>query len=342
MTRRTSIAVGWTVALLIVAPFAAVWIVSGHKASPAPPGGPSASASPAQTKKSLAYPRVNRPCQGKVAEPFTGIATSGSFAANVASFRQATGAHLRVVEFYNPFPGPFDRGEAQQAVALHAIPLIQLNPRRISMSQLAAGAYDSDIRFYAQQVRSFGCKVMLSFGHEMNGWWYPWGLPFTTPKVFKAAWRHLHKVFADEHVHNVIWSWDPTHQYSASKSGRRAYPAGMWFPGNKYVDWIGIDGYLGAGQTFNDVFGHQLRDLRKLTSKPIYLAETGVGDGHAAGRQVANLFAGILRWHLAGLVWFDLNRKNSWSVEGKPAKDRAFRQALRRIRQAAAVGATQT
>ncbi len=336
MRRRTSIAVGWAVAVLAIAPFAGAWVASnGSAPASVRPGSLSPSPS-SSTKKPLAYPRVNKPCQGKIAEPFTGVATSGNFAANVASFRHYTGAHLRVVEFYNPFPGPFQRAEADQAVALHALPLIQLNPRRISMAELAAGAYDGDIRAYAEQVRTFGCKVMLSFGHEMNGWWYTWGLPTTTPKVFKAAWRHLHDVFAAEHVHNVIWSWDPTHQYSLSKGGGRAYPASTWFPGNKYVDWIGIDGYVGGGQTFDDVFRYQLRDLRRVTRKPIYLAETGVGDGSAVARQVANLFAGIVHWHLAGLVWFDLNRKNSWSVEGKPAKDRALRRAERRLSQTAA------
>jgi mannan endo-1,4-beta-mannosidase len=334
MKRRTSIVVGWTVAVLAVGPFIGLWIASGNPGS-ATVRHDSPSPSPSHTKEARAYPRVNKPCQGKVPEPFTGIATNGDIAANAASFRRDTGAHLRIVEFYDPFPGVFQRGEAEEAMALHALPLIQLNPRRISMAELAAGAYDSDIRAYAEQVRAFGCKVVLSFGHEMNGWWYPWGLPDTTPKVFKAAWRHLHTVFAEEHAHNVIWSWDPTHQHSKSKSGKRAYPAGMWFPGNKYVDWIGIDGYLGAGQTFKDVFGYQLRDLRKMTSKPIYLAETGVGDGPAASRQVTNLFTGIVRWHLLGLVWFDLNRKNSWSVQGQPAKDRAFRRALKRIEKAA-------
>ena len=56
-----------------------------------------------------------------------------------------------------------------------------------------------------------------------------------------------------------------------------------------------------------------------------------MGDGSHAARQVANLFAGIRQWHLIGLVWFDLNRKNSWTVEGKPAKDAAFRKAIARF-----------
>jgi hypothetical protein len=129
----------------------------------------------------------------------------------------------------------------------------------------------------------------------------------------------------------VIWSWDPTHQYSQYKPGETAYPAGEWYPGNKYVDWIGIDGYVGGGQTFRDVFGYQLRDIRRLTSKPIYLAETGVGDGAQESRQVTNLFAGVRQWHLIGLIWFDLNRKNSWSLEGKPVKDAAFRRGVARF-----------
>ncbi len=72
-----------------------------------------------------------------------------------------------------------------------------------------------------------------------------------------------------------------------------AYPASMWYPGNKYVDWIGIDGYVGTGQNFNQVFRYQLRDIRRLTRRPIYLAETGVGDGAHEVAQIRNLFAGI-------------------------------------------------
>jgi len=297
---------------------------ASHRITPAP-------VSKSPKPRLSPYQHVNAPCKGKIPEPFAGIATNGRFASSVASFQHFTGAHLRLVEFYNPFPGPFQSGEAQQIESLGALPLIQLNPRRISMVQLAAGAYDSYIRSYARAVKAFRCYVVLSFGHEMNGWWYPWGLPWTRPSAFIAAWRHFHDVFAAERVRNVIWSWDPTHQHSQSRSGRKAYPASMWYPGNRYVDWIGFDGYVGSGQDFNQVFRYPLRDIRRLTGKPIYLAETGVGDGAHEVAQVANLFAGIWHWHLAGLVWFDLNRKNSWSLDGKPTKDAAYRKAVARF-----------
>jgi mannan endo-1,4-beta-mannosidase len=277
------------------------------------------------------YPRVNRPCKGQIPEPFAGIATSGDFGAKVAGFRRYAGSHLRLVEFYNRFPGPFQSSAAQQVVNMHELPLIQLDPRQISLAKLAAGAYDSSIRSYAREVKAFGCHVVLSFGHEMNGWWYPWGLPGTTPRAFKAAWRHFFGIFAAEHVTNVIRSWDPSHEHVHYRSGKVAWPASMWFPGNKYIDWVGIDGYLTPGHSFDNVLRFQLRNIRRVTHKPIYLAETGVADSAIQARQIAGLFKGIWRWHLAGLVWFDQDRRAAWSLGGKPRKDAAFRRAVARF-----------
>ena len=271
-------------------------------------------------------------CLGAIPENFTGIAVKKQIPIIVPQFQKNTSTPVKVVEVYNPFPGSkFNAAEADQAIRLGALPLIQLNPRTVTMAQIASGAEDRYIKSYALAVKKFRCDVVLSLGHEMNGWWYHWGLPWTQPATFIAAWRHVHGIFATAGATNVIWSWDPTHQYSQYRPGEVATPASEWYPGNKYVNWIGFDGYIGGGQTFKDIFSYQLRGIRRLTRKPIYLAETGVGDGSHAARQVANLFAGIRRWHLIGLVWFDLNRKNSWTVEGKPAKDAAFRRAIARF-----------
>ena len=51
--------------------------------------------------------------------------------------------------------------------------------------------------------------IALSFGHEMNGNWYPWGTAQTTAAEFVAAWRHIHDVFARAGATNVIWVWNP-------------------------------------------------------------------------------------------------------------------------------------
>jgi mannan endo-1,4-beta-mannosidase len=272
-------------------------------------------------------------CSGKIPMPFAGIAVNNAIGQRVTAFHQMTGARIRVVEFYNPFPGPFQAYEAQQATKLGALPLIQLNPRKITMSDVVAGRYDADIKRYATQVKAFGCHILLSFGHEMNGWWYPWGRPWTQPSVFIAAWRHIHDIFAAEGAENVIWSWDPSHQYAEFKAGKAASLASEWYPGDRYVDWVGLDGYLNPGQNFKEVFSHQLASIASVAgSKPVYLAETGVAPNIHEIRQMDDLFAGISRNHIAGLIWFDQNAKQKWRLQGRPTAVAEYRKLVARYR----------
>jgi mannan endo-1,4-beta-mannosidase len=324
----------------LATPFAAAMLVGGvlvathHTTIPAlttsaASSGPS-QAAPSQTAPSPAVGPA--PCErAGLREPFAGIAINPNITRHVQAFQRATGAHIQLVEFYNPFTSPFRRWEAQQATALGALPLIQLNPRNISLKRIAAGQYDQRIRQYADAVRAFRCRVALSFGHEMNGWWYTWGLPWTKPSTFIAAWRHIHDIFASEHASNVIWSWDPSHLYQhyAHKS---ASLASEWYPGDAYVDWIGLDGYLRTGTTFGGIFGRQLRNIRSMTSKPVYIAETGVASGPGQAAQITGLFAAARKFRLTGLVWFDLDGKKPWRLEGRPAGLAAYRKAVAAFR----------
>ncbi len=312
-------------------PFAAATMIGGilvatHHTTVPPLTPQATSPGPSQSTASV-------PCErAGLREPFAGIAINPAITPHVKAFQRATGTHIQVVEFYNPFTRPFQRQEAQQATAADALPLVQLNPRNVLLARIAAGRYDEQIRRYADAVRTFRCRVVISFGHEMNGWWYTWGLPWTRPATFIAAWRRIHDVFAGEHAMNVIWSWDPSHLYQhyAHKS---ASLASEWYPGNAYVDWIGLDGYLRtSGQTFKDVFGRQLRNVRSVTGKPVYIAETGVASGPSQASQIAGLFAAVKKYRLAGLVWFDLDGTQPWRLEGRPAGLAAYRKAVAALR----------
>ena len=218
----------------------------------------------------------------------------------------------------------FQQHEAGQAVSLGALPLIQLNPRNAPLTRIAAGHYDAYLRQYASAVRRFGCQIALSFGHEMNGSWYPWGRPATSPATFIAAWRHIHRIFTTEHASNVIWAWDPDH--GGSKASK-------WWPGTAYVDWIGLDGYLRPGQTFRLIFRKQLADIRSFTSKPVFIAETAVAPGSDQATQISSLFAAVRKHQLAGLTWFDVNAKEPWRLEGNRAALAAFHKAASAMRQ---------
>jgi hypothetical protein len=158
----------------------------------------------------------------------------------------------------------------------------------------------------------------------MNGSWYSWGRPRTSPATFIAAWRHIFRIFAAEHVRNVTWSWDPDHVWQPDHGGSWA---SEWWPGAAYVNWVGIDGYQRPGETFNSIFRRQLANIRSVTSKPVYIAETGVQPSASEASQISGLFTAVRRYRLAGLVWFDINRKEQWKLEGNPTGLAAFHSA---------------
>jgi Glycosyl hydrolase family 26 len=52
----------------------------------------------------------------------------------------------------------------------------------------------------------------------MNGNWFPWGRGRITPRVYKAAWRHLVRIFRAEGADNVKWVWTPNVSITAAVS----------------------------------------------------------------------------------------------------------------------------
>jgi mannan endo-1,4-beta-mannosidase len=283
-------------------------------------GGGAGSPAPGKSKDPRGKSHKRAPA---LPQNFVGIAVSRDIAGSVRSFTRTTGVHPALVELYSEFGAGFPQLQAHRVIGSNSIPLIQWNPRHAPLGQIASGAYDRYVRHFAAAVKAFGHHIVLSFAHEMNGTWYPWGRPDATPAQFKAAWRRIHTIFARRHVTNVTWSWDPSHGGS---------PASQWWPGSRYVDWIGIDGYLRPGQTFRYIFHRQLSIIRRVTRRPVFIAETAVAPSAGQARQVAALFGGVASNHLMGFVWFDVNRLKAWRLEGRPAADRAFRKLAARMR----------
>ena len=250
---------------------------------------------------------------------FVGVAVKGGIASGVRSFSQATGARIAMVEIYDPFGAAFPGLALRQVASTGATPLLQWNPRSSPLDKIATGGYDAYLRDWATSVKQFGRPVVLSFGHEMNGTWNPWGAGHVSATTFVAAWRRIHNVFTRAGVHNVTWSWDPSHV---------GYLPAPWWPGRRYVDRIGIDGYLRPGNTFAKIFAYRLANIRSFTSKPIYIAETAVAPSSDQARQIIALFNGVQQYHLSGFVWFNIDHLEAWHLEGRTAAVRAFRDAV--------------
>lgn len=246
----------------------------------------------------------------------------------VERFAAAVGCRPDIVLAYSAWLEPFETGFARALQAHGAEALIQIEPGDADLTAITSGRYDAYLRSYAAQIRQFGHPVILSFAPEANGNWYPWGWTRSSPAAWVAAWRHVVTVFRQRQASNVTWLWTVNEGYAGSG------PLRDYWPGAGYVSWAGIDGYyLHRSDTFARVFGATITSIRKLTRKPVLIAETAAGPAAGQARIIPGLFAGIRRRHLLGLVWFDQAQHagihhQDWRLEGHPAAIAAFRREL--------------
>jgi Glycosyl hydrolase family 26 len=235
--------------------------------------------------------------------------------AGVRSFTSTTGVEPDVDMYYSGWPEPFQASFAKTAARHGAVPLIQINPY-VSLAAIASGEYDGYLSTYAAAVRSYGGPVIVGFGHEMNGYWYPWSYRHSSPAAFVAAWRHIVTLFRTVGAENVTWLW--TVNIIDTQGGIPA--PGPWWPGSLYVNWVGIDGYYAkSSMTFASLFGPTIVAVRTLTSDPILIGETAAAPAAGQPAKIADLFAGVRTYGLLGFIWFDAIGAQDWRLTGLAA-----------------------
>jgi hypothetical protein len=250
----------------------------------------------------------------------------------IAGFARAAGRQPNLAGYFSGWAQPFATTFARRLRTHRVIPFVQIDPTFASVSAIAAGSYDDYLRTYADSVRKFGHAVVIGFGHEMNAPWYSWGYGHVSPATFVAAWRHIVTVFSGQGAQNVTWLW------TVNADRPNTGPVGSWWPGARYVTWVGIDGYYyGPSDSFDSVFGRTIEEIRAFTGRPILLSETAVGPHAGQFVKIGNLFAGMSKYRTLGLVWFDKAQHGSileqdWRIEDNPAAEASFRLGMSALR----------
>jgi mannan endo-1,4-beta-mannosidase len=264
---------------------------------------------------------------------YLGVYVSGSPSGYppIAQFAAAAGRDPNLVGYYNGWAETFD---TKFAVMLHShgmTPFVQIDPTDASVASIAAGDYDGYLQAYADAVADYGHPVVIGFGHEMNAPWYTWGYHHVAPATFIAAWRHIVTVFRQEGADNVTWLW--TVEADGPSTGRIA----SWWPGQKYVTWVGIDGfYTRPGDTFAKVFAPTIVQVHALTAAPVLLSETAVGPLAGQYPGIQNLFQGIAAHRILGLVWFDIAQRGGvdhqdWRIQDHQAAALSFQLGVKDV-----------
>ena len=108
----------------------------------------------------------------------------------------------------------FDRESAEYALMIHDI------------DQIAS---------FLKPLCEKGIPVIWRPLHEAGGRWFWWGVD---PEGCKELWRIMHERFDQAGLNNLVWTW--THATEWNKP----FEDGLrWYPGDEYVDIVGIDIY---------------------------------------------------------------------------------------------------
>ncbi len=221
-----------------------------------------------------------------------------------------------------------------------------------TLDRIIAGAFDSDLRSWADAAKQFATPLIVEYGTEINGDWNPWSAPYNGgldlgPPKFRQAYHHIVDLMRAEGAANITWA---LHYNSQSFPGDdpRNVPR-VWYPGDDVVDWVGISAYGSERSndqrcpTFRSLIEGILPQLRAATAtKPIFVFEFASTRGNPGCPQtpwvdqaLADLVGG--RWpDLRGFSWWQQSFTDDPSaggftdylVQDNPDVASAFRAAL--------------
>jgi len=218
--------------------------------------------------------------------------------------------------------------------------------RVLTLAAILKGDFDADFLAWALAARDFAAPLIVEFGPEVNGKWYPWNgfwngggttggygdpsLP-DGPERFRDAYRRIISIMREAGAGNITWVFHVNYNDWPLEPWNRLE---NYYPGDGYIDWLAVSIY-GAQQPvyehwpeFAELMEPVYGRLQKLSSsKPIVVAEFGVSADAAGGSQALwaqHALEGLTtgRWpRVIGFAWWN----GSWQNDSNPLHDTNMR-----------------
>lgn len=132
--------------------------------------------------------------------------------------------------------------------------------------------------FFNTLITEDGAKIPILFRpwHEHTGSWFWWGKNLCTVDEYNALWEITRTHFDSAGVDNLLYSYSPDMQGPGEIYMER-------YPGDEYVDLLGIDGYHRNNEEGTEYFVSKLDSILSFMTeegarrnKPIAITETGL------------------------------------------------------------------
>jgi len=201
----------------------------------------------------------------------------------------------------------------------------------ILKNEILNGTYDKYLEEFVFQIKVYKKPVIIRFAHEMNLDRYHWGVEKdkyneNAPKVYKEIYKYVVKYFKKNNVSNVFFAFCPNVDNVPNVSWNDIK---NYYPGNKYVDILGMDGYnwgrcatmqnmgwSSSWRSFEEVFKNAYKKVRELSVfKPIIIFETAsASKGGNKNLWLKKALIEAQKMEISCINWFQVNKECDWKI----------------------------
>jgi hypothetical protein len=268
----------------------------------------------------------------------------------IPPLEQSIGKRFAIAHYYRGWEALRDPSlvsQLQTIIAGGRRPMISVNPYFLDgckgdgkplYKAIAQGNCDDFLKAAGQNLKQVSAPFFLRFAYEMNAVSMHWEIhkSGSSNEDFIGAWRRMHDIIRGEGAVQAVWVFSPNAEQVPSPSFN------LYYPGDAYVDWLGMDGYnwgktqsWSSWQSFQQVFGTSYIKLTQLSpQKPIMLSEVNTTDN---GGNKASWLTDMLSFALPhgfpmirAIVFYNEDRSGSENVDWRLEKSPSYLQAVRK------------
>ncbi len=162
-----------------------------------------------------------------------------------------------------------------------------------TMQAIIDGQFDDELTLWATAASSVTEPLLVEFGTEVNGSWFPWNGQFNGggtsdqygdsslpdgPERFRDAYRHIIDICDGQGANNITWFF---HINAYGQPEATWNDLENYYPGDDYIDWLGVSVYgpqtFGEDdQQFAEILGDVYPSLVSLSDHPIAILEFAI------------------------------------------------------------------